>query len=112
MYNSDEIKKVFGAVVKDLRNREGLTQEQLSEFIGLQANGLTQIETGRNFVSSETLSKLCSHFNVASCVFFTPQLEVKLDEHVNYTKEINALLPTFGIEKLREIYNILVAMKK
>ena len=105
MYESDEIKKVFGSVVKELRNREGLTQEKLSEYIGLQANGLTQIETGRNFVSSETLSKLCAHFDVAPCVFFTPKIEVLLDEHVNYTKEINALLPAFSIEKLKEIYN-------
>lgn len=112
MYDSKSIKKVVGATVKELRNKEGLTQDKLSEYIGLQQKGLTQIETGRNFISSEVLGKLCEHFDVAPSVFFTPKPEFMFDKHINYAKEIKRLLPSFSAEKLHEIYNILLVMKK
>lgn len=112
MTDSKIIKRVVGTVVKELRTQEGITQEKLSEDIGLQPHGLTQIETGRNFISSEVLCKLCEHFDVAPSVFFTPKPEFTFDEHINYAKEIKRLLPSFSAEKLHEIYNILLVMKK
>lgn len=34
MYDSENIKKIIGANVKELRINRGITQEQLSEFLG------------------------------------------------------------------------------
>ena len=112
MIDGKSIKKLVGTTIKELRIKDNITQEKLSEHIGLQPNGLTQIETGRNFISSEVLAKLCQYFDVSPAVFFTPNPQYSFDEHINYSKEIIGLLPTFSQEKLQEIYNILLVMKK
>ncbi|MDE6138479.1 MAG: helix-turn-helix domain-containing protein [Candidatus Gastranaerophilales bacterium] len=112
MYNSEDIKKFLGTSVKELRKEKGLTQEKMAESIGLEPNGLAQIESGRKFVSADVMSRLCEAFNVAPSVLFTPKPRVILDEHINYEKEIARLLPGFSQEKLHEIYNILLVMKK
>lgn len=112
MNESKSIKKLVGTVVRELRLQNNITQEKLSEAIDMQPTGLGQIEIGRNFISSEVLSKLCEHFDVAPSVFFTPKPQFMLDEHIKYSKEIARLLPSFSAEKLHEIYNILLVMKK
>lgn len=110
--NSEDIKKILGVSVKELRKEKGLTQEKMAESIGLEPNGLAQIESGRKFVSADVLARLSEGFNVAPYVLFTPKPQIMLDEHINYKKEIARMLPGFSQEKLHEIYNILLVMKK
>lgn len=110
--NSEDIKKILGVSVKELRKEKGLTQEKMAESIGLEPNGLAQIESGRKFVSADVMARLCEGFKIAPCVLFTPKPQVMLDEHINYEKEIARMLPGFSQEKLHEIYNILLVMKK
>lgn len=112
MDDSKAIKKLVGTAVKELRIQNNITQEQLSEAIEMQPTSLGQIEIGRNFVSSEVLAKLSEHFGVAPAVFFTPKPQFMQEDHINYSKEIIRLLPSFSAEKLHEIYNILLVMKK
>lgn len=112
MYESESINKILGTVIKELRTQQGLSQEQLEEAVGLQQKSLGQIETGRNFVTSKLLAKLCNYFNVAPSVMFTQKPQIMCDKHINYSKEIIKLLPSFSADKLQEIYNILLIMKK
>lgn len=111
MYKQD-IKKILGTVLRELRMAKGLTQEQLAEYLEVQTHTVNRIETGRNFVSSELLTKLCDYFDVAPAVFFTQKPEIMIDKHINLIKEIVRLLPAFSTEKLSEILNILLVMKK
>lgn len=73
MYDSKNIKKIFGATVKELRTNKGITQEQLAEYLGLQPHSITKIETGRTFVSSEVLASLSNFFNVTPAFFLNPK---------------------------------------
>lgn len=54
------IKKLFGKKIKEKRLGLSLTQEQLTEKIGISSKCLSQIELGNNFVSAENLDAICT----------------------------------------------------
>lgn len=58
MKNNTNIKKLLGRRIKELRQKKGLTQEQLSDMINVGERNLSKIECGNNFVTAETLSKI------------------------------------------------------
>ncbi len=65
-----DIKKNFGKRVRELRLMYGLTQEELSEKIGISPKSLSQIELGGNFVSADTLELICQTLNIKPAVLF------------------------------------------
>lgn len=59
MFNySMDIKKNFGARLKELRVQKGYTQEKISEQIGIQPENYSRIENGFSFPKPENLAKL------------------------------------------------------
>lgn len=52
-------KSGVGNNIKLLRKLKGITQEELSEIIGIHSRQLSKIETGEHFPSCKTLEKLC-----------------------------------------------------
>ncbi len=76
------IKRQFGAKVKRLRQKRGLTQEQLAEKIDVATRTLCGIENGENFVTSETLDRMLNVLDISSSELFAfdhikPQDELK-----------------------------------
>ncbi len=112
MTDSNKIKIILGAAIKELRIQKGITQEQLAEYLDLQPHTIAILETGKSFVSSEVLAKFCNFFDVDPCVFFIKNIVNKSQEDLDYIKEIKKILPVFSSSKLREIYNILLVMQK
>ncbi len=112
MVESKKIKTILGATVKELRKQKNITQEQLSEHIVLQPQTIAKIETGRTFVSSEVLAELCNFFNVEPTIFFAKKVRVLSEDDLNHINEIKRMLPSFDSAKLKEIYNILLALQK
>lgn len=53
-----DIKKNFGARLKELRIKKGLTQEKISEQIGIQPENYSRIEKGFAFPKPENIAKL------------------------------------------------------
>ena len=53
-----DIKKLLGLKIKELRLKKGMTQEELSEKIGMVERNLSKIECGKNFVTADTLTNL------------------------------------------------------
>lgn len=96
MTDAADIKSILGSVVKELRNQKGITQEALAELLNVQLTTIARIETGRVFVSSELLSKLCNFFNVQPSVFFIKNIAAKSQEDLNYISEIKRMLPVFS----------------
>ncbi len=54
----DDIKQLLGCRIKELRKRKGLTQETLSEIIGIEPRNLIKIENGQTFPRAQTLQLL------------------------------------------------------
>ncbi len=49
------IDKVFGRVLREFRKKHKLTQEELSEKLGISLKYISRIENGNNGVKTETL---------------------------------------------------------
>ena len=53
------VQKMFGKKLKELRERQGLTQEQLAERAGLSKNYVSDCERGTRNISLENIIALC-----------------------------------------------------
>jgi len=60
----DSCKKMLGKRIKELRKSRGLTQEKLSELIGLEPNHISKIEAGIHFPQPEKLDTLAQIFEI------------------------------------------------
>jgi len=58
MNEENNLKVLLGKRIKELRNKKGLTQEELAELVGVGERNLSKIECGNNFVTADTLSKI------------------------------------------------------
>lgn len=57
-------KRLLGARIKELRRKQGLSQEQLSERIKIEAKYLSRIETGNSYPSLDTLEHIANALRV------------------------------------------------
>ena len=58
------IKVLLGKRIKEIRLKNGYTQEKLAELAGIEIPSLSNIENGKNYPSHETLEKLSNALNV------------------------------------------------
>lgn len=87
------VKNLLGEKVKRLRKMRGFTQEKFAEIIDITPRNLNRIESGENFVTSETLDKILSTLNVSADILFSY-------EHLKNKKEITAEMYKF-IDKIK-----------
>ena len=57
------VKDALGALTRALREREGLTQEQLAEKLAISRLTIQNLERGKN-VTIETILKVVQHFEL------------------------------------------------
>lgn len=50
--------------IRTLRSKQGYTQKQIADYLGISAAAVTQYETGTRVVPATTVSKLAILFNV------------------------------------------------
>lgn len=63
-----------GKVIKILRKEKGLTQDQLSDVLGVKKSSIQKYESGAvNNLKMETIKKLCQYFNVPAWMFIFPE---------------------------------------
>lgn len=99
-----EIKKKLGKRIKHFRELQGLTQEQLAEKLDINCRSLSFIECGTNFVTAETLEKICDILKVTPKQLF--DFEYYTENPENTKQEINRLIEN-NSEKISDVYNIL-----
>ena len=66
----ETLKKLFGARVKEIREKCGLNQEQLAECVNMESRHISRIETGKSFTTLENISKIATTLNVDIDTFF------------------------------------------
>ena len=59
-----DIKQIVGKRIQKYRKQSSLTQEALAELIGIDTISLSKIETGRNYPTSENITKLANALGV------------------------------------------------
>ena len=65
-----DLRKPLGNKIKYFRKQKGLTQEQLAEKIGIETNTLSNIETGKTFMSFKVFQKLPDILGIPPYEFF------------------------------------------
>lgn len=82
------IKEKLGKRIYELRKRLNISQEELAEKLDISQKSLSKIETGRNFLTSETLEKLLTALDVRITELFdfdhTDKKENLLEEIYGY----------------------------
>ncbi|MCR5080839.1 MAG: helix-turn-helix domain-containing protein [Treponema sp.] len=67
------IKAVFGENLKKYRKKKNLSQEQFAEKLDITNKHLSELETGKSFVSAELLERISEVLSVsASALFYAP----------------------------------------
>ena len=86
------IKEKLGKRIFELRKRLNISQEELAEKLDISQKSLSKIETGRNFLTSNTLERLTIALNVEITELFdfdhTDKKENLLDEIYKYIDNI------------------------
>lgn len=59
-----DLKKAFGKVIKELREQEGLSQQELADMAGLDRSYLSDLERGLNFPSLNIVYSLAEVFKM------------------------------------------------
>ena len=54
----------FSQIIKELRKKNNLTQQQLADIVGITATGVSYWESGNATPNTETLNKLSNYFGV------------------------------------------------
>ncbi|MBR2525778.1 helix-turn-helix transcriptional regulator [bacterium] len=93
-----DIKKLLGKKIRSLRKSRGFSQLEFAEKIDISLNGLGIIETGKGFLTADTLEKIINVLNIEPDELFSfggmqneQQLYgniIKLLENVKQDREI------------------------
>ncbi len=101
-----DFQKKFGARVRELRKRKGLTQENLAELLNIGVRSLGKIETGNSFPSTETLEKLIVVLDISAPEIFDFE---HLASNENLREMIISILDA-NPDKIPEVYKIVKAL--
>lgn len=66
-----DIKQTVGKRVKELRNKIGLSQEELADIAQLDRTYITSVERGKRNISIVNVEKLAKALQVSLAEFFT-----------------------------------------
>ena len=98
----EEIKKLFGMRIKELRKNLGLSQEELAEKAEITSKYLSRVEMGQHFPSIDTLVKLANVLNVELKDFF------EFTHETPSTRELKAILNSLIKEADKDKMRLLV----
>ncbi|MEI8129235.1 MAG: helix-turn-helix transcriptional regulator [bacterium] len=101
--------KQFGARIKELREEQGLTQENLAENIGVEYQTINRIENGVYFTNYNNLENLAKTFNVSIDELFNYS---HLNKKPSLIKEINIFLENSAPKELEFIYKFIRALRQ
>ena len=88
-----DIKNIFGNNVRKAREMQGLTQEKLSELIGIGVPALSNIECGKSYPTAETIEKIVKALKVEYYLLYINEEDYDLD--IAYSEVL------VGIERLK-----------
>ena len=98
------IKKDFGARIKELRIKKGITQYQLAELINIDPKHMSHIETGRSFPKADLIEKLALAFNLEYTELFKTN---HLQNRQSKIEKINQILKEISDKDLNIIFKII-----
>lgn len=68
--SKSDVDKVFGKILRNYRIKNDLTQEQLSEKLGISLKYISRIENGNNGVKTQTLIKYMNILGINPIILY------------------------------------------
>ena len=72
MKNENDLRKYAGSIIKKLRERKNMSQDELAEQLNITRQAISRYENGDRGVNQDLLFQLASIFNVKIDEFFPP----------------------------------------
>jgi len=88
-----DLRTILGTNVKKYHTINGFSQAKLAEILDISPNFISDIETGKRWLSSDTLVNLTEALNVETYEFFLPQQVT--------TNDITAFIQTYTEEAVK-----------
>ena len=93
-----------GKIVKLLRKKENISQEELGVILGVKRGTIQKYENNSITLNIETIRKLCIYFRVPSTVFVFPEnVDIEVLFRVMYEEKDVKLLYTINAEGRRKV---------
>lgn len=100
--------KLITTNIKELRLKNGLTQEQFAEKLGITVNGVSNIERNRYQPTAKMVDKICKAFEITPAELLVTNSSAKED----LIKNINTLIANCTPKQLKQIYEIILILVK
>jgi transcriptional regulator with XRE-family HTH domain len=97
-----ELRRVLSVNIKHYRGLRGWSQVKLAQEIDISTNFLADIETGKSWVSSQTLAKLATIFKIEAYELFRPEKSLR-DETKDAIKNMASELSVIFEHSLSQI---------
>jgi len=82
-------KKLLCSRIKELRNKNKLTQEAFAEKIGISIDALRNIEYCKSTPRAKTIDSICNAFNISPLVLLLPEnTDNSLENLIHYKLKI------------------------
>ena len=104
-----DVKRELGSKIKRLRQKKGITQEQLAEMANISLRTLGGIEIGKNFMTAQTMETLMKCLGVSMGELFNSE---HLQPTAELVKEIHLLVDSvkYDSDKIEELYKVVRAL--
>ena len=90
--SKSDIDKIFGKILREFRMRSGLTQEQLSEKLGISLKYISRIENGNNGIKTQTLIKYMNLLGITPNTLYLEFLtNQEIKQNIILSEKINSL---------------------
>lgn len=91
-FTKADIDKDFGQTIKEYRVKAGLTQEQLSEELGISLKYISRLENGYGGIKTQTLIKCMNILGIEPNIIFSKFITNKdIKENIELSKNISTL---------------------
>ncbi len=101
-------KELLGLKVKEIRRMRKLTQEKLSEIIGVDNGYISKLEVGQNFPSIGTLEKIAKALDVELVELF----QFTMTKEQDFKTEINRIYDGLNREKQFILYKVATGLER
>jgi len=101
-----DIRTILGENLRRFRDYKGFSQAKLAEILNISPNFVSDLETGKRWLSSDTLVNLAESLGVEPFEFLKPS-EIPEDEIIafiqNYTQKASATVSNAVAQSLDEL---------
>ena len=102
-------KEMIGSRLKVIRNNKGMTQEQLSEMVGINSKYLSSIERGKENPTLNMIIKISESLDATIDDIFK---DIEIEDPKNRLRLINETLNRANDEQLKLVFHIVSAIIK